>query len=259
MKKKLIISLLTVAILVLAACGKQEANTTIKKDKENNNTITIVGSGSKALPDYSEASIKKAIGDGTKYIKLKLVVNKSGTLYVAKGYDTQAEVGKKGNIGLLTDKKMAKYTYKNGESINSLESILKKYGKKATFVIETSMINHLLVMEDKVTKLVKDEKLEKNIVFSSFDLESLLSLKNKMPDVSNIYLVKNANRGFINDYADVSKLDFLALNQRYIDTDLVSAVHDKEKGIFSFSEPESKSTVSGKLKDELDGNYLLSK
>ncbi|SOC27790.1 exported hypothetical protein [Brochothrix thermosphacta] len=259
MKNKLIISLLTVAILILAACGNHEATTTIKKEKENNNTITIIGSGSKALPDYSETSIKKAIGDGTKYIKLKLVVNKSGTLYVAGNYDTQVEVGKKGNIGLLTDKKIKKYTYKNGESINSLESILKKYGKKTNVVIETSMINQLLVMEDKVIKIVKDEKIEKNVVFSSFYLESLLSLKNKMPDVSNIYLVKNANRGFIKDYADISKLDFLALNQHYIDTSVVSAIQDKEKGILSFSEPKSKSTVSGKLKDDLDGNYLLSK
>lgn len=247
MKKKIFI---TIAIIVLVFIG-------FKIHSPHTKIIAHRGaSGYKMEHTFQSYDLAKK---STKYIEQDVVLSKDGTLYVSHDLTpyrvTRTE---KRAFNQLTDSEVNKLKTKktsssHPEHIHTLQSIVDKYGKNITYVIELKGREKNIA--NIATKFILKNHLQSHVIIQSFNLSVLHQVKDSLPSVKTMYLLQSytAFRRGISD----SKVDIIAPSNKFLCSSYINKAHKAKKEIcfWTLNSPKEMNTAIKYKVDYFFTNY----
>lgn len=221
--------------------------------KNKDEVIIISHRGSPIdFPEHTFEGYDDAIEKGSKFIEQDLAITKDGELIVSHDKNLKRLLKQDVNINEIDLKKIRNYKFENGESLHTLEEVFDKYGKNINYVVETkTQDNSNFEMENKLIDLVQNKKLDRKIVFQSFDLESLLYLKKYFPENKFMLLADNLN---VIKKLDVKGVDIICLYYKEMNSEIIDEIHEMGKKAYSYT-IDDENIMSDLVAAGLDGFF----
>jgi glycerophosphoryl diester phosphodiesterase len=147
--------------------------------------------GAKAYePENTLRSFKKAIEIGVDAVELDIRKTKDNQLVVIHDVDVKRTTNGRGLVNELTLEEIKGFSTEKGEKIPTLKEALDFLDKKVKIVVELKEAD----LENQVLSLVRESRLEENVIIISFMEEALRRVRelNKEVETGLIY-VKHKN------------------------------------------------------------------
>lgn len=250
MKKKILVltSLVSVALLCFIGFKWYSPNTKIIAHRG--------ASGYKMEHTFQAYDLAKK---STPYIEQDAVLSKDNTLYVSHDL-TPYRITKmeKRPFRQLTDAEINRLKTRSTRSshtehIHTLQSVVDRYGKDATYVIE-------LKGKDKniapiAVDFIQKNHLQSHVIIQSFNLPILHQVKAKLPTVKTMYLLQS--RSAFNKGLHDKKVDIIAPPKKFLSSPCIKKAHQARKEVcfWTLNTPkEIKKAITNKA-DYLFTNY----
>lgn len=177
-------------------------------------------------PENTMASFKMALEMKADYLELDVHLTKDGHLLIMHDETVDRTTDGKGAIKNMTLAEITKldagikYNKKfKGEKVPTLEELLKTFAGKIKFNIEIKADG----CEEGVVKLIKQYKIEKDVMVSSFHHEYLQKVKELEPSIITAGLVTMGPK--IKQLKNTIKADYLNIHESF----LTKAIYDKAR------------------------------
>lgn len=198
-----------------------------------------------------------AIESGSNFIEQDLVQSKEGTLFVSHDNSAKRLTGVDKEFNQMLDSEIEALETSSKESIHTLEDIFKRYGDQTNYVIETreSRDNQ---MEKELLILIKKFKLENNIIFQSFEFESLRFLKENSSIESYLLLVKKDNLDNLMIKIKQPQYNFITIVCPYrgdLTKKTINDIHKLKKQVFVYMLQEKDDEYKQALTQNIDGLF----
>jgi glycerophosphoryl diester phosphodiesterase len=131
-------------------------------------------------PENTIRSFKKAIEIGVDAVELDVRKTKDGQLVVMHDADVKRTTDGEGLVSELTLKEIKGFSAEKGEKIPTLKEALDFLDKKVKVIIELKEAG----VEDEVLALVKANRLEKNVIVTSFLEDALQKVRELDKDIA---------------------------------------------------------------------------
>jgi glycerophosphoryl diester phosphodiesterase len=131
-------------------------------------------------PENTIRSFKKAIEIGVDAVELDVRKTKDGQLVVMHDADVKRTTDGEGLVSELTLKEIKGFSAEKGEKIPTLKEALDFLDKKVKVIIELKETG----VEDEVLALVKANRLEKNVIVTSFLEDALQKVRELDKDIA---------------------------------------------------------------------------
>ena len=177
-------------------------------------------------PENTLRSFKRAIEMGADFVEIDVRMSKDGELVIMHDADVNRTTNGNGLVKDQTLEELKKLDAGRGETIPTLDEVMKTVKNKVGLVIEIKEPG----TEDKILQKIMENGLE-NVILASFYHESIKNAKELNPSI-------NAGIIFVCQPVDVSQMAFNAganiifPSHRYMNEDLVKEA--KKKGIFVY-------------------------
>lgn len=194
-----------------------------KTIKENNHVYSHRGASGEEI-EHSYKAYDLAIDYGSKFIEQDLVTSKDHTLYVSHDLNAKRITGINKDYNKMTNAEISRLRTADGQHILKLEDVFNKYQGKTNFVIELKQ-NELQVEAFK--KIVKNYKIQDDIIVQAKNLEVLKKLENTFPDMTKLLLVNTEDE--LNNALEYNCVDIVGANSILLNQKNVDRVHEKDK------------------------------
>lgn len=135
--------------------------------------------GASYAPENSIKAFRKALQLGVKIIEFDVRYTKDKKIVVMHDSNVGRTTNGKGLVKNLTFKKIKRLHNTKGESIPTLERVLKLLGGKCTCMIDIKQKG----LEDKVIKMVRRRGMEKSVIITSKSLGVVKKVKQMCPKI----------------------------------------------------------------------------
>jgi glycerophosphoryl diester phosphodiesterase len=184
-------------------------------------TRVIAHRGFSAIaPENTLSSFQKAIESGADYFELDVHQSKDGYLFVIHDASVNRTSSNfaKGKIAEMTCKELKKvkvgYTKKFGdtfkdEKLPTLKEVLKLAKGKIKVCIEIKVLG----IEEKVLKMIKELKMENEVILFSFYFPVLTKIRSLNPTIPILYLIDKADLITV-DYAQLIHANAIGIGSK---------------------------------------------
>jgi glycerophosphoryl diester phosphodiesterase len=145
-------------------------------------------------PENTLLAFRQAWAAGCDGIELDVHLSKDGTPVVIHDEDTLRTTGVRGRVGEMSFSDLCRLDAGQGEPVPSLEAYL-DWAARFPLCTNIELKNDRVCyagLEEKVLELVRRRKLERRIILSSFNHDSIIKCKALAPDISCGFLIEQA-------------------------------------------------------------------
>lgn len=155
-------------------------------------------------------SYRKAFELGVDYLEQDLQLSKDNKLVCIHDATIDRTTNGSGKVSDYTLAELQQFDAGDGEKIPSLDEVIKEFGKKTKYYIETKNPRSKK-MDDELIKVLKENNLigasnsEQHVVIQSFSEESLRYIKSKYSNLDTVYLrsdLSSTNYKNVSEFAD---------------------------------------------------------
>ena len=180
---------------------------------------------SAAMTEHTFQSYEEAIREGCRQIELDVYQSKDGTLYVSHDPSTLRLTGKDYIINDTNDEVLSSLTVENGETLHTVQEFFNHFGNKVLYLIELKEGTPAL---DNLQKLLeKNPRLLLNITVQTWDVQSLIALESRYPEMFKQLLMSTEQD--IESYVKCSWIDSFAVAFPHIRKEDVELAHSYGK------------------------------
>ncbi len=169
------------------------------------------------IPGNTISAFKKAIEIGADMIELDVHASKDGHLVVIHDFTVDETTNGTGAVAELTLKELKELVVEDVEKIPTLEEVFKLAKGKIDINVEIKAEG----IEEKVVELIRDYKLEKNVLISSFNLPAIKKIKEIAPELKTAALISTPVEDILNvlkEYnADGVNPFFVMVNEDFVE------------------------------------------
>lgn len=177
------------------------------------------------LTEHTFQSYEQAIEQGCDQIELDVYRSKDGTLYVSHDPTTLRLTGKNYIINDTNDEVLSSLTVENGETLHTVQEFFNHFGNKVLYLIELKEGTPAL---DNLQKLLeKNPRLLSNITVQTWDVQSLIALESRYPEMFKQLLMSTEQD--IESYVKCSWIDSFAVAFPHIRKEDVELAHSYGK------------------------------
>ncbi|KRM71769.1 glycerophosphodiester phosphodiesterase family protein [Lacticaseibacillus brantae] len=218
--------------------------------------FTVIGhrgeTGNLNVPEHTFASYDRALADGANYIEQDLVRSADGTLVVSHDYTTSRMAGQAMTITQTPWSVLSNLRMANGEKLHSLDQVFAHYASRANvkFVIETRAGEGV---ETSLVNLVNRYGLQHRVIFESFSLASLNTLKHLAPAVPTMYLLNSYF--WTPNYNQLKSVDIISNTFEATSAGMIANLHQHGKQVMPWQWHENPSNVQKVLHSGVDGIF----
>lgn len=212
--------------------------------------------------EHTIKSYQLALDKGADYIELDLQLTKDNKLVCMHDSTIDRTTTGTGKISEMTLSDIQKYTTKGGEKIPSLEDVLKYFGKKVNYYIETKRPFDANMDKELLTQLKKYGLIgigtnKYQVIIQSFAKESLVNIHNQFSNIPLVYLTSTISNAIIDE---VYNSGFYAVAPTYtvLTKDVVTYAHSKGLKVHTWTvnTVDDMKTVINMGVDGMFTNYL---
>ena len=197
-------------------------------------TITAHRGASEYAPENSMAAFKKANKLDVPYIELDVHLSKDGYLYIMHDNNLNRVLGinkpsdKIKYVDIKDSYLISRFPEYQEEKVPLLEDVL-KWAKDKDFIlnIELKPMDDTLLLTDKVVEMVHNYKMNKKVIIASFDVPSILRVKELDDKLKIVYLG--------NTYQYNELFDYYSINYSGLTTAVVNKIHAINKKVFAWT------------------------
>lgn len=197
-------------------------------------TITAHRGASEYAPENSMAAFKKANKLDVPYIELDVHLSKDGYLYIMHDNNLNRVLGinkpsdKIKYVDIKDSYLISRFPEYQEEKVPLLEDVL-KWAKDKDFIlnIELKPMDNTLLLTDKVVEMVHNYKMSKKVIIASFDVPSILRVKELDDKLKIVYLG--------NTYQYNELFDYYSINYSGLTTAVVDKIHKNDKKVFAWT------------------------
>ncbi len=172
-------------------------------------------------PENTLRSFKKAVESGVNAVELDVRQTKDGEIVVIHDAKVDRTTDGKGVVGELTLEEIRHFSADKGEKIPTLEEAFDFLDKKVKILVELKETG----LEEKVLNLVRDKRLEKNVIVVSF-LEDALAKVRELDDEIETGLIYVRHKNPIKAALEL-KAKYLLSLYRFTHSANVRKAHEK--------------------------------
>lgn len=245
--KRILITLTTILFSVMIFYTS--FNSIYTSNKVHNVSVTAHRGYNSLAPENSMPAINYAVEYVADYVEIDVMTTKDNKIVVfhdsstkrfdknnRKIKDMTLEEVKNVDIGLAFDMKsdLSVHLYQ-GEKVPTLEEVFKEFKGKIKFNIELKPNGKNDTLEKEVAKLIKQYDMEKYVVISSLDYNSIEKFKNENVDVKEGYILTFG----IGDFTKLD-VDFISIEYGMLSKELVDTMHrlGKEVHVWTLNKEE---------------------
>ncbi|KAF1304860.1 glycerophosphodiester phosphodiesterase [Enterococcus sp. JM9B] len=196
----------------------------INTSKETAHVFSHRGASGEEV-EHSYAAYDLAIQYGSKYIEQDLVTSKDGTLYVSHDLSAKRITGVNKYYSEMTDNEINQLkNISNGEPIHTLQSIFNRYKKQVHYVIELKENSQQVNL---FKKIIKKNKLEKNVIVQASDIAPLNELDKQFPKMKKLLLINTQQE--LNKAISYKNVDIISINKKLLNKKNCNLVKKNEK------------------------------
>lgn len=240
--RKLAILLTVVLFVVMVSINGY--NVISKRVFNKDIMITAHRGASKAAPENSMSSIKKAVEQGADYAEIDVQTTKDNEVVLFHDNNLKRIAGSSKKIKDLTYEEISKLDagsyfskeYKN-ERIPKLEDILKYSKGKIKLNIELKPMGKDDNLVPLVLDLINKYDMKNDVVITSIDFDSLMKVESLEPALQTGYIVLAA----IGDFEKLH-VDFFSIESTLATPQTIYALHALNKGVHVFTINSEEST-----------------
>ncbi|MFW9865999.1 MAG: glycerophosphodiester phosphodiesterase [Candidatus Thorarchaeota archaeon] len=210
-------------------------------------------------PENTLKAFRKAIELEADYIEFDVHESQDGNLIVIHGVDILKRMGNDKKIDQMTLKELKKLDLGEGERIPELKAVFHLAKGKIGLICELKAKG----MSEKVTNLLRNEKLLDSTIIISFDLEELIKVRKIEPELK-LGAIVPANEQYIPDWKirktliqEVIESEFQYITTRFqnIDKEFVDFSHKHGLKVFTYT-PNTKKTIRRVVNLGVDGIFV---
>ena len=203
-------------------------------------------------PAHTFMGYDLAIEQGSNYIEQDLILSKDGHLIVS--HDDKIAKGK--YISKMTLEEIKEIKTANDEHFYTLNEIFERYGKTVNYVIENKMTDDDYQTEKAMIRVIHKYGLKNNVVFQSFNKESLMYFSEHEPSIPRMILVRERkNADFLKHYEDFDYVDVVAIESKLLNEEKTTELRDAGFKVFAYFVSEPKKEAKRVIELGLDGIF----
>ena len=181
--------------------------------------------GSQGDDELTFAAYDRAVGAGSKYIEVDMVVSADGTPFAAHDDYALDLAGIDGYFSGMTDKQIENVKTKAGHSVLKLSDIFDEYGDSVDYIVDIKYSSARNI--EAFTDIVKKYGYEDRVIAASFYLAALRPLDETFPDMTKLYLA--SDQGTFNGALDLSYADIICVPKDIMTKDNMKTAHEHDK------------------------------
>ena len=189
-------------------------------------------------PENTLPAFEAAIEAGVPYVELDVQLTKDGVVMVTHDANLKRCTGKDEYIYNMTYDEVRQLdagayfgqAYA-GTKIPTLVEVLQLCDGKIKLNIEIKQKGHAPLLEEETVRLIKRYSSIENCSISSMNYESLQQVKQIDPDIETGYILVKG----IGNYYDLPDVDYFSVDNTFITSGIVSAIHKRQKKIWAWT------------------------
>ncbi len=200
--------------------------------------------------ELSMAAYERAVEAGSKYIEADMIVSAQGTIYVAHDDYAKDMTGIDGYFSGMTDSQIDNTLTRSGNHIIKLRDLFDKFGDSVTYIVDIKYSSNRNF--NALADLLREYGNEKNVIVTSFYLDTLSPFERNFPNLPKMYLCQD--QATFNVALGHSYLDILCVPKEIMTADNLKAAHDSGKK-FSAWTLNSKEDIQAAIDMEVDSYF----
>jgi glycerophosphoryl diester phosphodiesterase len=252
------ITFLLICVLLLSGCSS------IHTEAANGSyysPLIIAHRGASAVePEHTFLSYDQAIDDEADYIEIDLRRTADGELVAMHDETVDRTTDGKGLVEELTLKKVKAFDAGEGQTVPSMEEILKRYGSEVHYYIETREDDKgKLVMEEQLLQLLKQYAIPQDqVILQSFSKDSINALHELDPELTLVQLLKKKDVEQL-DREDLQAIKDIAIGvgiyAGILEESVVDLIQNHKLEIHAYYRGDEKEWTEKMLQYEVDGIF----
>ncbi len=161
-----------------ASFRKQPVMTVISETNESTPLVFSHRGSIYTDPEHSFAGYDEAIKEGTAFIEQDVWLSRDGKLFVTHDDNLKRTTGVDINVSQSTAEQVQRVHLANGEKIHTLSQVLKHYGNKIHFIIESkhSDDGKVIPTQKALMDVLKSNKQTNNVIIQDSAIDGLAYL-----------------------------------------------------------------------------------
>ncbi len=183
------------------------------------------------ITEHTFEAYDKALEEGCRQIELDVYRSKDGTLYVSHDPTTNRLTGQDYIISETNDEVLSGLTVANGERLHTVQEFFNHFGNRVLYLIELKEGTPAL---DSFQALIeKNPKLKKSITVQTWDVQSLIAIDSRYPDMFKQLLMNNDQN--IESYVKCGWIDSFAVNFGQLKKEDIDLAHEHDKQVWGWT------------------------
>lgn len=252
------ITFLLVCILLLAGCSS--INTEAANDSDYSPLIIAHRGASAVEPEHTFSAYDQAVEDEADYIEIDLRRTADGELVAMHDDTVDRTTDGRGLVEELTLKKVKALDAGKGQTVPTMEEILKRYGSEVHYYIETREDDEgELVMEEQLLQLLEQYAIPKEqVILQSFSKDSIRALHKLDPDLTLVQLLKKKDVEKL-DEKDLQEIKDIAMGvgiyAGILEETTVNQIQHRDLEIHAYYRGDERKWIEEMLQYEVDGIF----
>lgn len=224
-KKKEVYKLFFAVVLLAFGFGGLTFATTQASDPKISLPLVYSHRGaSKEEIEHTFPAYDLAIMYGSKYIEQDVVTSKDGTLFVSHDLSAKRITGVNKLYSKMSDKEIGMLKTKNGDKILTLQDVFSRYKDSVNYVVE---LKENARQVDSFVKLVRQNKLEKNIIVQATKIDALIAVDKTFKNMKKLLLVSTQSQ--LNKAVKEKAVDIVSVQKKLMNSKNIIYAYSKGK------------------------------